>query len=105
MVRHIILWTLSPELSENEKEAIKAGIKEGLEGLQGQIPGLLNIKVLSLGRLPSSTADLMLDSTFLSSEALAAYRTNPLHVAVAESKVRPYTCQRSCLDFEVASQA
>lgn len=105
MVRHIILWTLRPELSENEKEAIKAGIKEGLEGLQCQIPGLLKIKVLTQGRLSSSTADLMLDSTFESPEALMAYRTNPLHVAVAEGKVRPFTFQRSCLDFEMDSQA
>ena len=30
MVKHIILWTLNPELSEVEKKAVKAGIKEGL---------------------------------------------------------------------------
>ena len=40
MVKHIILWTLNPELSESEKEAVKAGIKEGLEGLaEGWICG------------------------------------------------------------------
>ena len=33
MVKHIILWTLNPELSEEEKKAVKAGIKAGLEGL------------------------------------------------------------------------
>ena len=33
MVKHIILWTLNPELSEEEKENVKRGIKEGLEGL------------------------------------------------------------------------
>ncbi len=31
MVKHIILWTLNPELSEEEKKAVKAGIKAGLE--------------------------------------------------------------------------
>ena len=40
MVKHIILWTLKDEFSPEEKENIKAGIKEGLEGLQGKIPGL-----------------------------------------------------------------
>ena len=45
MVKHIILWTLKEELSGEEKETIKQGIKEGLEGLSGQIPGLLEISV------------------------------------------------------------
>ena len=33
MVKHIILWTLKEEFSGEEKETIKQGIKEGLEGL------------------------------------------------------------------------
>ena len=32
MVKHIILWTLNPELSEEEKKKVKAEIKAGLEG-------------------------------------------------------------------------
>ena len=47
MVKHIILWTLNPELSAEEKAEIKKGIKEGLEGLLGQVPGLENaIKIV-----------------------------------------------------------
>ena len=38
MVKHIILWTLNPELSEGEKQQVKQGIKEGLEGLVGKVP-------------------------------------------------------------------
>ena len=101
MVKHIILWTLNPELTEEEKQAVKAGIKEGLEGLVGKVPGLLEVKVNISGRLQSSTADVMLDSTLESAEALAAYSKHPAHVAVASTKVRPYTVQRACLDFEV----
>ena len=101
MVKHIILWTLNPELSESEKEAVKAGIKEGLEGLVGKVPGLIDVKVNISGRLASSNADVMLDSTLESEEALKAYAKHPTHVAVADTKVRPYTVQRSCLDFEI----
>ena len=32
MVKHVILWTLKDEFSEDEKKEIKKGIKEGLEG-------------------------------------------------------------------------
>ena len=35
MVKHVILWQLKDELSDAEKAAVKAGIKEGLEGLAG----------------------------------------------------------------------
>ena len=100
MVKHIILWTLKDELSAAEKEAVKKEIKEGLEGLAGKIPGMVDIKV-NINGLASSNADLMLDSTFESEDALKGYATHPEHVAVADGKVRPYTKIRSCLDFEI----
>ena len=100
MVKHVILWTLKEELSADEKASVKQGIKEGLEGLKGKVPGIVEIKV-NINGLESSNADLMLDSTFEDEAALKAYAVHPEHVAVADSKVRPYTKIRSCLDFEV----
>ncbi len=101
MVKHIILWTLKPELSDAEKEKIKKEIKTGLENLKGKIPGLVEIKVNTEGRLDSSTTDLMLDSTFENADALKNYSKHPEHVAVADGKVRPFTVSRACLDFEI----
>lgn len=101
MVKHIILWTLNPELSAEEKQEVKRGIKEGLEALVSKVPGLIDVKVNIDGRLDSSNCDVMLDSTLETPEALKAYATHPEHVAVADGKVRPYTVQRTCLDYEV----
>ena len=64
------------------------------------IPGLVDIHV-NIDALPSSNADLMLDTTFESAEALKGYSAHPAHVAVANSKVRPYYKNRICLDYEV----
>ncbi len=100
MVKHVILWVLKEELTGDEKEKVKAGIKEGLEGLKGQIPGLIDISV-NINPLPSSNCDVMLDSTFEDEEALKGYAVNPKHVAVADGKVRPYTASRVCMDTEV----
>jgi hypothetical protein len=100
MVRHVILWQLKDELSETEKAEIKAGIKSGLEGLKGQVPGLEEIKVYTDG-LASSNADVMLDSYLVDENALKGYAVHPAHVEVANTKVRPYTKSRTCLDFEV----
>lgn len=88
-------------LSEEEKATIKASIKEGLESLLGVVPGLVDIKVQIDGRLASSNADIMLDCTLESEEALKGYAVHPAHVAVANSRVRPYTAVRSCLDFKL----
>ena len=97
MVKHVILWKLKDDLAD--KAAVKAGIKSGLEGLKGVVPGLIDIRVVTEG-LASSNADVMLDSTLADEAALKAYAVHPAHVAVAESKVRPYTQVRMCLDFE-----
>ena len=90
MVKHVILWKLKEELTAEEKENVKVGIKEGLEDIKVNINGLA-----------TSTVDVMLDTTFTDADALKAYSTNPLHVAIADGKVRPYTAVRSCLDYEV----
>ena len=59
-----------------------------------------NIRVVTEG-LSSSNTDLMLVSTFENFDALKGYSKNPLHVEVANSKVRPFTASRNCFDYEV----
>lgn len=98
MVKHIILWELKDEISNEEKVNIKAGIKEGLEALLGKVPGIVEIKV-NINGLESSNADVMLDSTFEDEAALKAYATHQEHIKVADSKVRPYTKVRMCMDY------
>ncbi len=99
MVKHIILWQLKDEFNDAKKSEIKLGIKENLEALNGQIEGLIDIKVITEG-LASSNADVMLDSSFVSEQALKGYAVHPKHVAAADGFVRPYTKTRMCLDFE-----
>ena len=100
MVKHVILWTLKDEYSAEEKAQIKQGIKEGLEGLLGKVPGLKEIQV-NISPLESSNCDLMLDSTLEDEAALKGYAVHPAHVEVADTKVRPFTASRVCMDYEV----
>lgn len=101
MVKHIILWKLKSELTPAQKNEAAKAIKEGLEGLKGQVPGLVDIHVQIDGRLESSNVDIMLDSTLENEEALRNYAVHPAHVAVANGVVRPNTELRTCLDFEL----
>jgi len=101
MIKHIILWKLRSELSADEKREKALAIKQGLEGLKGQVPGLVDIHVQIDGRLASSTADIMLDSTLESEAALKGYAQHPAHLAVANGVVRPNTELRTCLDYAI----
>ena len=97
MVKHIILWKLKESLNEEEKTAARAEAKRRLEALNGKIDGMISLKVVT-DRLPSSNADMMLDSEFETVEALAGYQTNPLHVEAA-TYVRSVVEARLSLDF------
>lgn len=97
MVKHIILWKLK---EEHNTADVKANIKRELEALSGKIPGLIEIKVETVG-LASSNADVMLYSVFENEAALKGYAVHPAHVRVADTFVRPFTETRLCLDFEV----
>ena len=99
MVRHVILWKVKSEYTSEERTRAIFGVKEALEALLGKIPGLVSIRVVTEA-LPSSNADLMLDSLFESEEALAGYQSHPDHVAAANGFVRPHMETRLCLDFE-----
>lgn len=101
MVKHIILWKLRSDLDAVEKQTASLAIKQGLEGLKGQVPGLVDIHVQIENRLDSSNVDIMLDSTLESEEALKGYAVHPAHVAVANGVVRPNTELRACLDFKI----
>jgi len=96
MVKHIILWKLK---EEHNTDAVRQGIKNGLEGLTGKIPGLVDIRVQTES-LPSSNADVMLYSVFEDEASLKGYAIHPAHVFVADTFVRPFTQTRLCLDFE-----
>ncbi|MCQ2416547.1 MAG: Dabb family protein [Oscillospiraceae bacterium] len=100
MVKHVILWQLKEAYAGEKGTAVRQGIKEGLEQLKGIVPGLVDIHV-QIECLPTSNADVMLDSTFTDAEALKNYAVHPAHVAVADEKVRPFTQSRTCMDFEV----
>jgi quinol monooxygenase YgiN len=97
MVKHIIIWKFKEALENKEQRAQE--IKAALEGLVGKIDGLREMHILT-EHLPSSSGDVMMDSTFESDEALKAYQASPLHQAVANGLVRPSMQERLCFDYK-----
>ena len=99
MVKHVILWKLKDELTVSTKEEAIARIKSELEALVGNIPGLISLSIIAPD-LASSNADIMLDSTLESEEALKGYQVHPMHVAAA-TFVRANTELRLCADYTI----
>ena len=98
MTTHIVMWQFKDSIREDQKEDLKKDMKDNLEGLLGQIPGLLEIQFIS-ELLPSSTHDAAMISKYESPEDIEVYRTHPAHIHVADTYVRPFVCNRACLDF------
>ena len=100
MIKHVILWKIKDEFDDAKKAEIKANAKRELEALVGKGPGLTEMHI-QIDSLASSTADLMLDSTLESEEALKGYAGHPAHVHVADNFVRPFMEVRLCLDYNI----
>lgn len=99
MLKHVILWTLKPELTDEEKATVRQNTKLQLEALAGKIEGLISIQV-HINGMETSNTDMMLDSVFEDKTALERYAKHPLHIAAADNYIRPYYSERRCFDFE-----
>ncbi len=93
MVRHIVLYTLREGV---EKEQAVQLIRDALEPLVGQIPGLLHLEI----RAAFQGMDYALYSEFESREALAQYAQHPLHLA-AKGKFGHLIATRVAADYVV----
>ena len=92
MIKHIVLWELE---DKTQADANAAKLKERLEALVGQAPGLLSAHVSRsfAGYDGALIADLE------SREALEAYQNFPPHVEI-KKWVGSIAINRSFCDFE-----
>ena len=100
MIKHIVCWKLVNRTEPLAKNPDALAICEALQGLRGRIPGLLHLEVGFDYSGKESAGDIVLYSEFASREALAAYQQHPLHVEAGKT-VRPRTCQRRMIDYEI----
>ena len=93
MIKHIVMWKFKPG-TEAEQEKFLSGLR----GLLGVIP---QIKEQEVGvNKGENNYDAVLVSLFDSMEDLAAYQTDPRHVAVA-SICKEIRVDRVAVDYEV----
>lgn len=97
MIRHIVAWNFKEGFSEEENRRNAEKIKHDLENLREIIPEIQRIRV-DIRLVPSSTRDVMLDSSFETEADLAIYQEHPEHKKVGEF-IGSVMKHRVCLDF------
>lgn len=99
MVHHIVMWNFKEDIAKEDKPELMKKMETALCALVGQVPGLLTVQFVS-NPISSSTHEIALVTTLEKAEDIAVYATHPAHVAAADTYVRPYVCNRACLDYE-----
>ncbi len=99
-VRHVILWTLSDELTAQQKTDILEDLSCDVKQLEKIVPGAVSFNVLYNVRLESSNCDFMFDFVFQDAKSLEDFASNPDHLASA-ARIKPYITGRTCLDLEI----
>ena len=92
------MWNFKEEIEEAKKPELLDNMKTNLEALVGVVPGLLSVKYVA-HPLSTSTHEFALVTTLENVEDVKSYGAHPAHVAVAETYIKPYACDRVCLDY------
>lgn len=98
MIRHIVMWNLKAEADGRSKEENANLMKEKLEGLCGQVDGLLSAQVTC--NITPGGIDVCLVSMHTDKAALDLYQAHPAHLAIKEF-VHKVIETRYCHDAEI----
>lgn len=100
MIKHIVFWNVKPEVNGETKEQMMLRIKEMLEALNGEIPGLLHAEVGINKNQKAGAYDICLYSEFPDWDSLAFYQDHPKHVA-CKGYIGAVAENRAVCDYEV----
>lgn len=98
MVKHIVLFKLKENLSQEEKWKVMNDFKAAIEALPAKIDFIRHICV-GLNANPAEKWDICLDSEFDSLSDVNAYAVHPDHVAAA-GLLKEVKADRACVDYE-----
>lgn len=99
MIHHVVAWRLKDSALGNDKTANARLLKEKLEALPAQIPGLLRLEVGLDFSATENSSDVVLVTSFAAKADLAAYQVHPAHKAVGLF-VREIVAERRMIDYE-----
>lgn len=99
MIKHIVMWKLSPLSEQKTKKENAEKIKVMLENLRQYIPQINKIEVGINFNESDAAYDVVLYSEFASADDLQIYQKHPEHIKVAEFIAKVKT-DRVVADYE-----
>lgn len=98
MVKHIVLFKLKAEVSDEQKLEAMHRFKAAIEALPARIPVIRKVEV-GLNINPAETWSIALYSEFDTLDDVKFYATHPDHVAAGKllAEVKE---SRACVDYE-----
>ena len=99
MIRHVSMWAIKDEHEGKNKAQLLEEIKEGVLGLKGVTPTLIECEV-GINCNPKETYDIVFIDVFEDLDGLQAYVDHPEHMKVVKL-IKAVGTARACLDFEI----
>ena len=98
MIRHIVLFKLSDELSTSEKHEQINTIKKRFEPLSEEIEGLVCLRV-EININPKEEFDFALIADLEGEEYIEKYAQHPAHKGLVAELIAPHLAKRACVDY------
>lgn len=100
MIRHIVLWKVSPSVAANEeeRESIVTQLSQALVDLVGVVPTIKNLSAGPNVVGAEGNWDFGLVADFDDEDALDEYQTHPSHQAVV-AQIKAVVSERAAIDL------
>jgi Stress responsive A/B Barrel Domain len=97
MIRHVVVFTWSPEADAQRREASV----QALRRLRQDVGGMDSFVVAEDAGLADGNGDVVLIADFADVEAFYRYAQDPVHLAVIAEHVRPWLAARSAVQYQI----
>jgi Stress responsive A/B Barrel Domain len=99
--RHVVMMRWTPEATEAQKAAVRAGLEE----LPGRIPEIRSYSLGTDARVTDGNFDFVVVADFDDVAGYLVYRDHPDHQAVIAEHIRPILADRAAVQHDLSTGA
>ena len=96
MLRHVVLFTWTPEATDEQKQRVAAELRT----LPGLIPQIRGYTFGTDAGINEGSWDFAVVADFDDTASYLVYRDDPRHRAMSEQHIRPIVARRAALQYE-----